>query len=113
MGVLCFTESNGMNYFENLYSNNNFIRNNANYLKQNEENSLLCIDSNDKKILFIAGRQIVTLEKIEVLALGLKENYSDNKSIEEVINYILSKNALPVIPWGVGKWIGKRGAIVE
>ncbi len=78
-----------------------------------EENSLLCFNSNGHKIFFIAGRQIVTSEKLEVLALGLREDFKDNKPIEEVIDYIILKNALPVIPWGVGKWSGKRGAIVE
>ena len=111
-GVLCLTESHGVSCFEYLCLNLSSLQQ-YKLSQTREENSLACFDSNNIKIIFIAGRQIVTLEKLEVLALGLNEDLADGKPMQEVIDYIISKNALPVIPWGAGKWIGKRKEIVD
>lgn len=111
-GVLCLTESEGINYFNEIYSESKSV-NGWKLLKRNEENSLFFENSKNEKVFLIAGRQIVTKEKLEVLALGLNEEYPDGRNIEEVINFVNSKGFLPVIPWGVGKWTGNRGKIVK
>ena len=111
-GILCLTESQGLNYFRSLYSNLNFLEK-YKLSQTNEENSFSCSNIDHKKIFFISGKQIVTTEKLEVLALGFNEDFKDGRPIEEVIDYVFSKNALPVLPWGVGKWNGKRGKKVN
>ena len=111
VGILCLTESNGYNYFENFNDTLKSLKYKSS--KTSEKNSLICFDSNNRKIYFIAGRQIVTSEKLEVLALGLRDSYPDGNPIGKVINFVISKNCLPIIPWGAGKWIGKRRNIVE
>lgn len=111
-GILCLTESQGVNYFRSFSSNLNLLKK-YKFSQTKEENSFSCSNSNDKKIFFISGKQIVTREELEVLALGLNENIKDGRPIEEVIDYIVSKNSLPVLPWGVGKWNGKRGTKVN
>ena len=65
------------------------------------------------KILITAGRQIVTSEKIEVLALITHQKIQDGLSLEETLQQISAADALPVLPWGVGKWIGDRGQLVQ
>ena len=35
------------------------------------------------------------------------------KKLYPVIRAVQENNALPVIPWGAGKWMGKRGEIVR
>jgi hypothetical protein len=62
-------------------------------------------------VLFIvAGRQIVTRESLEVLALGTAESFADGLALSQVVDRVRSTGALPVIPWGFGKWLGNRGA---
>jgi hypothetical protein len=61
----------------------------------------------------IAGQQIITSENLEVLALGTIRRFDYGKSILKTIKQIKEQDALPVIPWGVGKWFGKRGKVVK
>ena len=63
--------------------------------------------------MIISGKQILTLEKLEILALGTTENLNYGESLTESIVRIKSVGAIPVLPWGVGKSIGKRGKIIK
>ena len=60
-------------------------------------------------IYILAGRQIVTEENLEVLALATAELFDDGYPLEETIQQVLEKGGVPVIPWGFGKWMGRRG----
>ena len=60
-------------------------------------------------VYILAGRQIVTGEGLEVLALATDRPFAENCPIEETIQAVLSSGGIPVIPWGFGKWLGKRG----
>lgn len=75
--------------------------------------SLLARHESGKSIIFIAGRQIVTAEGLEVLALATEKTFSDGLPIEDVLQNIQRAGAVPVIPWGVGKWLGGRGKILS
>jgi hypothetical protein len=64
-------------------------------------------------VSFVAGRQVVTTERIEVLALGTRAKFEDGRSLEDTIQAAQNAEALVVLPWGVGKWLGQRGRLVE
>ena len=61
----------------------------------------------------VAGHQIVTAEGIEVLALGMVPTVPDGYPITETLRRVSSLGAIPVIPWGFGKWLGRRGERVR
>jgi hypothetical protein len=61
----------------------------------------------------VAGRQIVTAERLEVLALGNPYAVPDGYPLLETIQRVTELGAVPVIPWGFGKWLGKRGRKVH
>jgi hypothetical protein len=61
----------------------------------------------------IAGRQIVTAERLEVLALGMREKIADGGSLRDVMFAVKRAGAICVLPWGNGKWLGSRGRIVK
>lgn len=63
-------------------------------------------------LLVIAGRQVITAEKIEVLAQFTSETFPDGLSLDETIERAKAADALVVLPWGVGKWLGTRGRLV-
>ncbi len=68
-------------------------------------------DAGAVPILIIAGRQVVTAEKVELLLLGTLACPSDGTPLDA----LLAEQAPPVIavlPWGFGKWIGQRGSVV-
>ena len=63
----------------------------------------------DSKLLVVAGRQVVTAERVEVLALLTAERFPDGMKLTETLTAIADTDAVAVLPWGVGKWIGRRG----
>jgi hypothetical protein len=67
----------------------------------------------ESNLYIIAGRQINSIEDIEILALGTSNFFSDGQPIAESLKQIRKVRALPVILWGVGKWLGKRGKIIS
>ena len=64
-------------------------------------------------IFVLAGTQIVCAERLEVLALGARLRDLDGHPLTSVIAAVRAAGAIPVLPWGVGKWIGARGALVR
>ena len=78
-----------------------------------ENCSLYAKSTGLKKLILIAGRQIVSSEGLEVLAIGTTKKNKDGKSILDAIARINEKGGLPILPWGVGKWLGNRGKIVK
>src|SRR4030095_13902120 len=64
------------------------------------------------RLLVIAGHQIVTSERIEVLAIACIENIADGLTLDATITAVRDAGAIPVLPWGVGKGSGERGRFV-
>lgn len=66
-----------------------------------------------KRLLIIAGRQIITMERLEILGLGTRTPIPDGLPAREVLARLGEADAIAVLPWGVGKWLGKRGECVN
>jgi len=64
-------------------------------------------------LYLIAGRQIVTKEKLEIAALAVDEDIPDGLPIDEVVSRVNKANGIMVLPWAPGKWFFKRGDVVE
>lgn len=65
------------------------------------------------RLFLLAGRQVVTAEKLEVLALATTALVADGLALPETVEAVRKGKGLAVLPWGAGKWLGKRGAIVD
>lgn len=78
-----------------------------------DPNALLATSAGGGAVIVIAGRQLVSAEGLEVLALGTDAAIGDGSLLAELVGAIGSHDAIPVIPWGVGKWLGRRGRVVK
>lgn len=78
-----------------------------------EEESLLLERPDGKQLFLIAGRQIVTSDRLEVLALATARKFRDGQSTHDTLAAVIAAEALAVLPWGFGKWLGRRGRIVQ
>ena len=78
-----------------------------------EPESLVADRQGQQPLLIIAGRQIITKEKLEILALATTFRCSDGQPAGEVIEAINAADGIAVAPWGVGKWWGKRGRLMS
>jgi hypothetical protein len=71
--------------------------------------------SGGAELFLIAGRQLVSSEGIEVLALALDPRHELGRMRDRaqpartLLARALAAGALGVLPWGVGKWLGGRG----
>jgi hypothetical protein len=70
------------------------------------------LDGRDELIL-IEGRQIKTRENLEVLSLCCRDEVPDGQATVQVIERVIEFGGLPVLPLGVGKWLGSRGRIID
>jgi hypothetical protein len=64
-------------------------------------------------LTLIAGRQIVSRERIEILALGTSAIIDDAQSATDVIRRIQDAGGIPVLSWAPGKWMFKREGIIR
>jgi hypothetical protein len=78
-----------------------------------EKGTLLACRKTGEELIIIAGRQIATQEGIEVLALATTEQFKDGHPINHVVDQVRHSGGIPVIPWAVGKWWGRRGGIID
>jgi hypothetical protein len=66
-----------------------------------------------QELCLVAGRQIVTNERLEMIGIGMEEIVPDGLPAEEVIERITGAGGLPVLPFSPGKWFFKRGKIAS
>ncbi len=128
-GCLLFTESHGVNAFAALHDRaaagvtvgaGGGAETTAaefgawKFEATGEDNSLWATRTEDDtdRLLLVAGRQLVTREKLEVLALGCTAELDDGMELRTAIDAASAAGAVPVIPWGFGKWWGRRGALL-
>jgi hypothetical protein len=77
-----------------------------------ENCSLRAQGPDGQRLVLIAGRQVVTAERLEVLALCTSDFFPDGPTLSQVVSSVRNVNGIPVIPWGAGKWTGNRGEIL-
>lgn len=64
------------------------------------------------RVWLIAGAQRITAEKLELLILGSADPVAD--SAQSLIWHVeQNPDLLHIAPWGVGKWLGARGAAIN
>jgi hypothetical protein len=61
------------------------------------------------RVLVTAGRQVQLEGGLELLVLGSDADIPDGIDLIEGLACAAAAAALPVIPWGFGKWWGRRG----
>jgi hypothetical protein len=78
-----------------------------------EQESLVLVRERSETLIVVAGRQVVTAERLEVLALCTDAEIADGMPLQATIRQAQKAGALPVIPWGFGKWWFRRQRLVQ
>jgi hypothetical protein len=65
------------------------------------------------ELALVCGRQIRAEAGLEVLALGTRGEFADDQPLSVTIQAVRDAGALAVLPWGFGKWLGRRGELVR
>lgn len=113
-GVLLFTESEGTDRFTQLASAGDLEEFR---LEPTAEAASLFVrarfssgrTSEDAVLLLVAGRQIAVEGRLEVLAVCTAERFPGGGSLAATLDRVRAAGAVPVLPWGFGKWWRRRG----
>jgi hypothetical protein len=83
------------------------------FVSTGEPNSVLAVQ-HEKSLLVVAGRQLISSERLELLSLFCPEVFPDNTyTLRELAERVSAAGGTPLLAWGVGKWLGKRGKIIR
>ena len=113
--LLFLTETSDNNWFKTLvdYAENQKTIKDWKLKKTGESHSIYAETSPNQGMYLIAGRQIITSENLEVLALITDETFPDGSSLQDTLKMIRDAGGLPILPWGFGKWLGRRGKVLN
>ena len=78
-----------------------------------EEPQTLLAKRGETVLAIVCGRQVRADDGLEVLALGTGRTFQDGLPFLESVESVRQSDALTVLPWGVGKWLGRRGSLVD
>ena len=120
VSVLCLTETSYADKFGELraLAENNpaasVAQGSAWRARTNDEAESLSVNHPRLgRIHIVAGKQIVVAERLEVLALGCASSWPDGLPASEVVEGVIEAGGIAVLPWGFGKWLGRRGRTIR
>lgn len=119
LGVLMLTESEGADWFGRLagMASGSSVAAGAPStswaIEATGDPAALVATSDGRRLLLVAGRQVVAREGLEVLLLGTRSAVPDGQPIRDVLAQGARLGALRVIPWGAGKWLFGRGRLLR
>jgi hypothetical protein len=112
-GCLMLTESAGVNYYRTLLAAPAPASSLGWNVEKCDDHCSIVLRRASETLVVVAGRQVVTAENLEVLALGSTRELPLRRPLRDILRAVADSGALAVIPWGFGKWWGRRGRIVR
>lgn len=80
-------------------------------LLEGEDAGIVSVDG--QSFTVVRGVQYVAQERIEVLGLGIGRTVDDLLPASELVSEVLSRGGIACLPWSPGKWLGRRGRVVN
>lgn len=77
-----------------------------------EAGALTLVHEDRESLVVVEGRQVVTTERLEVLAAPCADDLPSGLPLPDTLTAAERHGAVPILPWGFGKWTGRRGRIV-
>ena len=111
LGALLLTQTAGERVFERLRELTQ-IRHWRISAVPGEPETLLA-RRGDSTVAIVCGRQVRAADGLEVLGLGTCNTFDDGRPFLESVQAVRQSGALTVVPWAVGKWLGRRGQRVR
>lgn len=110
--ALFLTESKACNWFAQLKDGSHGLPDNFT-VTPTAEAEAMNVAWGGQSLTVFAGRQIVTAERLEILALTLADIPADGEPAEAVLKDIQARGAVPVLSWAPGKWMFARAKTVK
>ncbi len=78
-----------------------------------ESDAMVFARLHEPMLAIVAGRQLVTREGLELLALATSQELASGRSLTDSVRETLDVGGIPVLPWGFGKWWFQRGTTMR
>lgn len=111
LGALLMTQAAREQVFEHLEGTSRIGDWRIEKIPAESQSLIACKD--DAALAVICGRQVRAKGGLEVLGLGTRQAFEDNRTFDETLAAVRASGAFTVLPWGFGKWLGARGAQVS
>ena len=111
--VLFLTEGHAYHFFERLLQGTHGLPASWAVTPCAEREAVQIRWSEGADVWIVAGRQIVTAERVEILALTLGDPCEDGRPAAEVVSAVNECGAVPVLAWAPGKWMFRRARVVR
>jgi hypothetical protein len=112
--ILLLTEGKENDFFGMIKKSRGIPGDSGFGIRETGEESSFLLTRDDKPVCYVLrGRQIVTRENLEVLAVATTLSLKDGLPISDVLETIIQREELAVLAWGFGKWLFKRGKIIR
>lgn len=79
----------------------------------NDSRSVTLRHSSGAVITAVKGQQLITSEGLEVLGMGYDATLKSGLTLSSTIAKIRHAGGWSLLAWGVGKWLGRRGRLVN
>jgi len=83
------------------------------FVAAGEAEAAVLLNGGRPRMYVFSGRQIVTRERLEILALTLDEAPAGGLTARETVSAVRDAGGIPVLSWAPGKWFFGRGKVVR
>lgn len=111
-GVLMLSETQACDWFAQMHAKGASNIDGWRLQAADDAISMLATGPAQQRVHIVAGRQINTREGVEVLTLASTVRIADGAPLESTLKQGVSAGSVVVLPWGAGKWLGRRGELV-
>jgi len=110
--ILCLTDLKGTHWYSDIRSqaSPDLVCNWQ--IEIGSDPASFAVRCGEKHIHVVSSRQINSQEGLEVLIIGLIEDIPSGMPIAHYIEEYADQYTV-ILPWGFGKWLGRRGKIIE
>lgn len=78
-----------------------------------EQGAMRLVWEDQPALWLVAGRQIVTAERLEILGLAMTDTPPDGQAATAAIEAVRAAGGIPVLAWAPGKWMFRRANMVR
>jgi hypothetical protein len=112
-GVLLLAEAAGLDRFQELKRKAGSRARTGWEVQPTADDEALILSRGEDRLVVVAGFQITTAERLEILALATRSRVPDGLPWLETIRRVSETGAITVLAWGFGKWWFHRGTLVR
>jgi len=112
--IACLTERHDCDFYGELLASPGKVLGDRFETEIRSDGAYMRITRSDdgQQLALLPGRQVVTRERLEVIALNRTESIADGLPATEIIETVIERGGVPMLPWSPGKWFFERGRIV-